>query len=59
MKVTPEVIAMIKNALISMEYGELKITVAEKGSFVEMEISEKFHVNKESLAMLESRPRKI
>jgi hypothetical protein len=59
MKVTPEVIAMITNALASMEYGELKITVAEKGSFVEMEISEKFHVNKESLAMLESHPRKL
>lgn len=58
MQVTDEVIKMIRNALESMDYGELKLTIAEKGAFVEMQITEKFHISKESLNVLEARPRK-
>ena len=49
MIVTQELMQCIRAGLESLSYGELKVVVAEKGSFVEVQITEKFHIEKVSV----------
>lgn len=46
MIVTQELMQCLRAGLESIQYGEVKVIVAEKGSFVEIQVTEKFHVEK-------------
>lgn len=48
MKCTPELLAEIKKLIESTPYGSVEITLSEKGTFIEIIKTEKFHYDKET-----------